>query len=85
MAYNFLEMLGCGDLGNVGGYIVFLGGPGSFAAGRKQYSPFPSFSVLVTGQRTMRGERDDGWMLDSGKCHHCGLSDSDGLMPSLQL
>lgn len=30
----------------------------------------------------MRGEGEEGWMLNSRKCHHCGLSDSDGLMPA---
>lgn len=30
MAYNCLEVLGHRDLGKVGEYILFLGGPGNF-------------------------------------------------------
>lgn len=57
MAYNCLEMLGRGDLGKVGGYIVFLGGPRRFEGGKETIFFFPIFSALVTGQGTMRGER----------------------------
>lgn len=82
VAYNCLEVLGLGDLGKVGGYITFLGGPGSFKRGNGTAFSFSIFLHFGDRMGTMKRERDEGWMLNSKKCHHCGLSDSHGRTPA---